>query len=826
MSAPEKPHLNASNFITAQDFRPDGKGGRKPVFPRDRATHGQAIEADLERIKTEADDAEVIVVTIECETGIFDTLTSFEDGRAGKFELLQVKTVNDRVLVEVRIGRGGLELLEKKVEAYLHKTGRKDNPNWIPNQRLINAIASIRTATIRELVSDLEDIPASDALIWWEVWLLAENGHGRERHVVEKRIRAVCARENIAIAPTRILIPERTIVYLRATLDRLAEVRELIWDVAELRRAQILTDSFADMPPAEQGDWTRDLASRVIPPSADAVTVALLDTGVMREHPLLRPVISASDALAVHGATPQDSHGTGGHGTNMASLILYGDLRPPLLATRAVQAAAKIRSVNLFPPTSGRETQDAETVALIAAERSRMGVAAAEAGDVRLHAFCHATTSRPTDGTPDTWSSVIDHLACGGDASTEYGTDRHRLILVSAGNVGDPTAADADRRMQSPANAWNALTIGGYTELTSPSPNRHPAIPPLVTPPGAMSPWACTTEHWSDKRPVKPEVVFEAGNAPDVPEYGVLAAAAFNPGDPLLVSMHGTSPATALASGFIAKLATAYPHYSPELLRALTVHSAEWTSAMEARLRRRTKADYAALARVVGYGVPNLDKALACSNSRATMVMEGRLTPFRIGDKDVNYHQMALFDLRDWPFGEIFRANPNADIRLRVTLSYFIEPNPGRRAYTRAYSYTSYGLRFELSRARETLDQFRLRINSAIEAEERDEVLPESESDRWRFGARSPMRTCGSVHSDIWENGSAADMINPRYLAVYPSHGWWRSRKKLHRYAESAKFALAVTLETSADLDIYAPLSRVIAGTVAVPSVAVTIDGQ
>lgn len=827
MPVPEKPHLDASRFLTSSDYKPRGGGAKPPPFARDRATHGAAITRELAALHAQTVGEESFTVTIECERDIYQTLTSFDDGVSGKFELLQIKEAGGTVTAEVSLTQRGLAAMERKADKYLNGTGPINRPDSIPNQRLINAIRSIRVATARELVSDLENIPAPDELIWWEVWLLAENGHGRERDVVEARARAICARENIPVSATRILIPERTIIYLRTTLDSLAEIRELLWDIAELRRAQILADSFADMTPAEHGEWAREMAGRVTPPADDAVIVALLDTGVMRTHALLQPVIAPADALAVHGATAQDGHPRGGHGTGMASLILYGCLRDPFLARQPIQAAARIRSVNLFPPAPRHaELQDDETVALIAAERSRMGVEAAEGLDVQPHAYCHATTSRPTDGTPDTWSSVIDHLACGGDAATPYGNERHRLILVSAGNVSDPSADTPDRRMESPANAWNALTIGGYTKLTSPSPNRRPAVPPLVTAQGSHSPWACTTEHWSaDRRPIKPEVVFEAGNHPDLPEFGLLTAAAVSPGGPLLVGMHGTSPATALATQFIAKLAAVYPRYAPEMLRALMVHSAEWTDAMRARLPRNpTKADYCDLARVVGYGVPSLEKAIDCSTSRATMVMDGQISPYRMDGSKVKYNQMALFDLTEWPLGQIFRANPNADIRLRVTLSYFIEPNPGRRAYTRDYSYTSYGLRFELSRSNETLAQFRLRINSAIEAEDDETAPDETEGDKWLFGSRSPMRTCGSLHSDQWK-GSAADVINPRYIAVYPSHGWWRSRKKLNRYDESAKFSLVVSLETSAELDLYAPLARVVAGTITVPVEPIPVEG-
>ena len=38
------------------------------------------------------------------------------------------------------------------------------------------------------------------------------------------------------------------------------------------------------------------------------------------------------------------------------------------------------------------------------------------------------------------------------------------------------------------------------------------------------------------------------------------------------------------------------------------------------------------------------------------------------------------------------------DVRMRVTLSYFVEPNPPRRGYVARHQYASHGLRFSVRR--------------------------------------------------------------------------------------------------------------------------------
>ena len=50
-----------------------------------------------------------------------------------------------------------------------------------------------------------------------------------------------------------------------------------------------------------------------------------------------------------------------------------------------------------------------------------------------------------------------------------------------------------------------------------------------------------------------------------------------------------------------------------------------------------------------------------------------------------------------WP-QEQLRDLFGADVRLRVTLSYFVEPNPSSRGWQGRYRYASHGLRFDVKR--------------------------------------------------------------------------------------------------------------------------------
>ena len=107
---------------------------------------------------------------------------------------------------------------------------------------------------------------------------------------------------------------------------------------------------------------------------------------------------------------------------------------------------------------------------------------------------------------------------------------------------------------------------------------------------------------------------------------------------------------------------------------------------------------------------------------------------------------------------------------MRVTLSYFVEPNPSNRGFRSRYRYESHGLRFDVKRPSESEYDFRVRINSAALNEEKGSRTGGGDDPHWLIGEHN--RHKGALHSDIWK-GSAADLASRGILAVFPSLGWW-----------------------------------------------------
>jgi hypothetical protein len=217
------------------------------------------------------------------------------------------------------------------------------------------------------------------------------------------------------------------------------------------------------------------------------------------------------------------------------------------------------------------------------------------------------------------------------------------------------------------------------------------------------------------------------------------------------------------------------------------------------------KRDYVNLIRHCGWGVPDLDLALWSAGNSLTLIVEDSVNPYikergqPVKTKDMNLHSLP------WP-KEQLEALQDANVQMRVTLSYFIEPNPSARGVASKFHYPSHRLRFDVQRPTDvSTDDFVARINAAASAaDEGDSGNPKDPN--WRLG--ETLRHRGSLHQDIWE-GTAADLASRGYIAVYPGMGWWRTRPALSRYDLPARYSLIVSIRTEQNaVDLYTPIAQ------------------
>ncbi len=841
---PDLDHLFATGVTERQEFRSPLSVVRQQTPDRDRQQHGagllaqlRGIAADVEQLRASRIDSgfspdQGFAISLEISpVGSVDSAKQLEWRRDG-IEVLNVTNPGRGEVITVFVPDGKLAAFERRVQEYLHndrpstREGAESRPY---HASLINAISSFRSAAFAELWTDAAPVPPPDQLAYFQVWLRLGNATGQD---VAATFRGAAQLLGVEVEPGYISFPGRVVVAARATRALLERSLELLDLVAEIRGTSPSAEFFmAALRPYEQVEWVRNLTERIDTPAAEGVPfVTLLDTGVNRGHPLLSPFINEADIHAV----VQDWLTTDrtGHGSNMAGLALHGDLRGPLASQDRHELHHRLESVKILPDAG---TNPPHLYGWTADQAIRLvEVAAAD----RKRTFAMMTTSSgPTAGMPSEWSATIDRLAFGmnGDSinpldlpevedSTPILTPR--LFVLAAGNISWPHWHEYPVRndletIEDPGQSWNAITVGAFTEQIEFDRTRWPSFGPIAGH-GALAPSSRTSVNWSRSWPHKPDVVAEGGNG--CLDAGMAQSVVVGPADvrvlttshdpatSLLAESGDTSAATAEVARVCSHLRHRYPAYWPETIRALVVHGAEYTRAMRSGLSIvPTQLEREALVGRYGYGRVVLDTSMNSAPRRPTIVLQETIVPYVRSGSSRRLGQVNMHDL-PWPRAEL-EALGETSMALKITLSYFIQPNPSRRGWQSKFRYQSFALRFAVRAASETAERFQQRINRINRDEmgdDRENSMPDPDGAGWLL--RSRLRSRGSLHSDVWF-GTAAALANKSEIAVFPVGGWWKEIGAQLEEDLVVRYALVVSLEayTDADINIYAPISTAIA---------------
>ena len=411
------------------------------------------------------------------------------------------------------------------------------------------------------------------------------------------------------------------------------------------------------------------------------------------------------------------------HGTEMASLILHGDInRAEPVLDRSIHVRPILRPTrSSFNDWREQTPHDKLVVDLIyrAVRRMREGEGdqAATAPTVLLVNLSLGDQNRPFSGPMSPWGRLLDYLAY-----------KYKLLfLVSAGNVREPlgvpgftsfedfkAASSEDRKravfkalnsdksrrtLLSPAEAMNVITVGAAHGDAKPT----GANPAVVDPIGVEDlPNMSSALGLGFRRIVKPDILIEGGRehvtklvtdtgwsiTPAVASkstHGLLAAA---PGiesadQNRLVYTSGTSASTALATRAGHKiydalmdrdggslLADTPIEYHSLIIKALLIHGASWGESSD-MLKEVVDGKRIALkdnvTRFLGHGVLDLGRVVECASERATLIGYGQLLP-----GNASLFRMPLpyrLDLLS-----VYRA-------VTVTVAWFSPINPRHQGY-------------------------------------------------------------------------------------------------------------------------------------------------
>jgi hypothetical protein len=507
------PHIEITRFVSNQDYAGSSSYGSSAVRIRDE--HGKRLQNELKAALALADKSRPADDRLAAPSG---TILEVELRRGTPADILEQKSKGVRVgaakadegnerTVAVFIPDGARAAFEKILDDYINGplTKRGKNP---PNKGKVEAIDAFRMARLETVwTDDPRALPADpQQQMWWALWCWAD---------AEATIEDVCARLSVRAAnkDRRLYFPEIVVVPVLATRAAIELMLFATGAIAELRRASDNPKFFTDDVKGEQHAWTDDLAGRIVWPGADTPSVCLLDTGLNRAHALIEPAAAEKDLHAVDAEWGTSDHSDYGHGTSMAGLALHGDLTAALADISEHKLLHRLESVKVLPPKGFDPNEPASYGVITQAAVALPEIAAPE----RSRVYCMAVSNLDVSGaTPSSWSAAIDQAAAGAMIGDDENAPR-RLFVLAAGNIEaqidyKSLLPQDDFPMEDPAQAWNALTIGGYTDLVEVKDKGYEDWNPMVAA-GELSPFSRTSATWPQGRsPFKPELVMEAGN--------------------------------------------------------------------------------------------------------------------------------------------------------------------------------------------------------------------------------------------------------------------------------------------------------------------------
>ncbi len=418
-------------------------------------------------------------------------------------------------------------------------------------------------------------------------------------------------------------------------------------------------------------------------PSGRSPVAALLDGMPVQRHQGLDGQIIVDDPDGVEDESPVAKRR---HGTEMASLILHGDLAGSV-PEPALSRPLHVHPVLWAPPGDANEQERFHPRRLLidtfyrAVLRMKKGEGDGppSSPDVFLINVSLGDRRRPYANQASPWARLLDYLAC----------RFHLLFLVSAGNISEPLPIPgfqglsafedapiekrqlailsalgeqrARRTLLSPAEAINVVTVGACHDQAAESPDYTGA---LVDPIESRTlPNVSSALGLGHLRAIKPDILLPGGREHVTPmlrtdglavrparpgrAFGIQAAAP----DPTGRLDHyrptsGTSAATALATHLAHRifdaltdpdngniLADANPRYYAVVVRALLIHGCHWDEDVAEQVKQvvgpsgryRSVERLDNVARVLGRGLPVADAVTACAADRATLIGYGEI---------------------------------------------------------------------------------------------------------------------------------------------------------------------------------------------------------
>lgn len=705
-----------------------GWGGVKP--PDDPVAHGVRLVQQLEALKKQARQREAgfdsrLLIKLEA-----DGLTSKDLQTIPGITVVSEESRTFTVLFADESGRQEFEKRLNELAQGASPTRKeilwaiRNIDDWTPDERMGPALRLEGLPDVDEFVVDVElwpsMIPSERAAILshFSNWV---TGLGA---TVIDRVNQL----NLVMARVKVN---------RKQLERMLAFR----DVRQI-----------DLPPrydtsVNAVEQTASKLPSVVSPPNDAPTVAVLDTGLATNHPLLAPVVGDAQSF-VDGRVAADEEG---HGTQVVGHVVFGNVEA-ILDVHEVQTdfwilsgRIIVKSESEFDDTPFMENRIREAVEYFV-RRYGCRIFNLSIGDIR----------KPyVGGHVRGLAAVIDELAY------EHGV----LFIVSAGNFRGVENTPKNwlrdypdylfneaARIIDPAPALNALTVGSIARRERPRqsvrfPN-DPAYQPIARV-NCPSPFSRTGPGPGDA--IKPEIVEYGGNwsynartnsriAYDI-ELGEFTTNHEVVSRPF-ASISGTSFAAPKVAHLAGRLLARYPNLSAEALRALIIaHAAVPDEALKSLDLTEEKARH-----LMGFGKPVWERVLSSEERCVALFAEAS-----ISESTHHFYEIPL------P-GDFLGPPARRPREITVALAY---TSPVRRT---RISYRANRLSFRVVRE-ESLE----RVASVFRtqpARSREPIIQEAGEFRPSFNVRSR----GNNQAATWRIGQIDKRWDDKRLFVVVTH--------------------------------------------------------
>jgi hypothetical protein len=570
--------------------------------------------------------------------------------------------------------------------------------------RVWGAEDRIRATGLVDVIEDRLAMGIPTMPIEAELWFY---GSATRRSQSEAAVRS--AIDEIGGTVTRVVTHEEFGYHGVAAAVPTAALRDLAAQGANLIRLLRSDDVFLirpggqSVPPSEEAQAGPPVPAYVATPTGDP-TVVLLDGLPAVNHARLDGRVVVTDPDGLDDGTYEARLRR--HGTQMASLITWGDLS----AAEAPLSRPILARPILKPDPRTQDSDEAVPDGVLLPDlmvRAFRDIASS-APAVRIVNLSVCDRHAPFVTIPSGWARALDWLTAEHGLLAVVSAGNHPALELAVGRDAFASAGDGDRRrwtlealsaqalsrrLLTPAESINALTVGA---LHSDAAGTYGATQLIDVLDGAEIPSPVSAIGRGFRRSVKPDVhapggrqlfmVSPAGPTTStrlVPTRSTLApgllAASPTGQDPTTGQVHtrGTSGAAALTTRRAARLLDLVDLLRTDIegfstrhiaaaVKALVVHGAEWPNA---KLVNDAN-DGLAVDRFLAYGCLATDHALGCPPNRVTVLA--------VGDLATNEEEDIVVPLPPGLSGVVGKR------RVTATLAWMSPINWRHREYRRA----------------------------------------------------------------------------------------------------------------------------------------------